>query len=79
VSVYWFYFFHISNFSDNLFITSSNTAATKSVAIFDVLGKQVVKTTVTNQVVNVSKLISGVYILKITEEGKTATRKLVIK
>ncbi len=63
----------------NLFITSSNTAATKSVAIFDVLGKQVIKTNVTNQVVNVSKLISGVYILKITEEGKTATRKLVIK
>ena len=63
----------------NLFITSSNAAATKSVAIFDVLGKQVIKTTVSNQVVNVSKLISGVYILKITEEGKTATRKLVIK
>ena len=63
----------------NLFITSSNIAATKSVAIFDVLGKQVIKTTVSNQVVNVSKLISGVYILKITEEGKTATRKLVIK
>lgn len=63
----------------NLFITSSNTAATKSVAIFDVLGKQVIKTNVSNQVVNVSKLISGVYILKITEEGKTATRKLVIK
>ncbi|MFC6877199.1 lamin tail domain-containing protein [Flavobacterium myungsuense] len=63
----------------NLFITSSNSSATKSVAIFDVLGKQVIKTTVSNQVVNVSKLISGVYILKITEEGKTATRKLVIK
>lgn len=63
----------------NLFITSSNTAAIKSVSIFDVLGKQVIKTTVFNQVVNVSKLISGVYILKITEEGKTATRKLVIK
>jgi hypothetical protein len=63
----------------NLFITSSNAAATKSVAIFDVLGKQVIKTTVYNQLVNVSKLISGVYILKITEEGKTATRKLVIK
>ncbi|WP_353743406.1 T9SS type A sorting domain-containing protein [Flavobacterium sp. 38-13] len=29
--------------------------------------------------VNVSNLKDGVYIVKITEEGKTATRKLLIK
>lgn len=62
----------------NLFITSDSNEA-KQVVIFDVLGKQVVKTTVTNQAVNVSALNSGVYMVKITEEGKTATRKLVIK
>ena len=56
--------------------TDANT--TKSVVIFDVLGKQVVKTTATESV-NVSNLKGGVYIVKITEEGKTATRKLVIK
>ena len=32
-----------------------------------------------NNAVNVSKLTSGVYIVKVTEDGKTATRKLVIK
>jgi len=56
--------------------TDSNTE--KTVAIFDVLGKQVVNTKVL-ETVNVSNLKSGVYIVKITEEGKTATRKLVIK
>ena len=60
-----------------LFIDSDSNAS-KAVAIFDVLGKQVVKTT-TEQAVNVSNLKGGVYIVKITEDGKTATRKLVIK
>lgn len=62
----------------NLFITSDSNDA-KQVNIFDVLGKQVVKATVTNQPLNVANLNSGVYIVKITEDGKTATRKLVIK
>lgn len=51
----------------------------KEVAIFDILGKQVLNTTVTETAVNVSTLKTGVYIVKITEAGKTATRKLVIK
>lgn len=62
----------------NLYITSDSNN-TKSVAIFDVLGKQVVNTTVNNQAVNVSNLNAGVYIVKITEAGKTATKKLVIE
>jgi hypothetical protein len=62
----------------NLFITSdSNTA--KAVTIIDILGKEVAKATVTDQPMNVSALNSGVYILKITEAGKTATSKLVVR
>ena len=56
----------------------TDASASKAVAIYDVLGKQVVKAT-TEQTVNVSNLKAGVYIVKITEEGRTATRKLVIK
>ena len=56
--------------------TSANT--TKDVVVYDVLGKQVIKTSTTNAV-NVSNLKAGVYIVKITEDGNTATRKLVIK
>lgn len=61
-----------------LFI-SSDLNAEKSVSIYDVLGKQVVKTKIENETINVSNLNAGVYIVKITEDGKTATRKLVIK
>lgn len=61
-----------------LYITTDSNA-TKSVSIFDVLGKQVLKTNVSNQVLNVSNLSKGVYVIKITEEGQTSTRKLVIK
>lgn len=59
-------------------ITSSANLA-MNVAIFDVLGKQVINTKVTNNTVNVSSLNAGVYIVKITEDGKTATRKLVVR
>src|SRR5690606_17999145 len=62
----------------NLFITTANND-TKAVQIFDVVGKMVVNTSVNSQAVNVSALHSGVYVVKVTEAGKTATRKLVIK
>ncbi|MEM0541744.1 T9SS type A sorting domain-containing protein [Flavobacterium sp. j3] len=61
-----------------LFIETTANAE-KSVTIFDVLGKQVLNTTTTDSTINVNSLNSGVYIIKITEEGKTASRKLVIK
>ena len=49
------------------------------VVIYDVIGKQVLNTKVINNTVNVANLNAGIYIVKITEEGKTATRKLVIQ
>lgn len=63
---------------NTLYLTSTANAA-MSVQIFDLLGKEVLKATVVNNAVNVAKLTAGVYVVKITEEGKTATRKLVIK
>jgi hypothetical protein len=64
--------------SGNTLYVTSNNSIEKSVAIFDVLGKQVVNTTTSNGAVNVN-LNAGVYIVKVTEEGKTATRKLVVR
>lgn len=58
---------------------SSNANAAKSVQIFDVLGKEVVRANTMNNAVNVANLNAGVYIVKVTEEGKTATRKLVVQ
>ncbi|WP_291085633.1 MULTISPECIES: T9SS type A sorting domain-containing protein [unclassified Flavobacterium] len=58
-----------------------NTAANgeKAVTVYDVLGKQVLNTKTSTNAVNVSNLKGGVYIVKITEGGNTATRKMVIK
>ena len=51
---------------------------TKTIAIYDMLGKKVLETS-TEETVNVSTLTSGVYIMNITQDGKKASRKLVIK
>ncbi len=59
-------------------ITSPNTDA-MNVQVFDILGKQVKNETLTNNTLNVSNLKSGVYILKITQNNATTTKKLVIK
>ena len=61
-----------------LFIeTTANTE--KTVTVYDVLGKQVLNTTTSDNAVNVSALHTGVYIVNITEEGKTASTKLVVR
>ena len=62
----------------NLFITSNSIEA-KTVAIYDILGKQVLESKTSNNSVNVSSLKRGAYIAKITEDGKTDTRKLIIE
>lgn len=61
-----------------LFIETAANAS-KSVSIYDVLGKQVLNTTTADNAINISTLRGGVYVVKITEEGKTATQKLVIE
>lgn len=61
-----------------LFIETAANAE-KTITVYDVLGKQVLNTTTSNSFVNVSALHTGVYIVNITEEGKTASRKLVIR
>ena len=60
-----------------LFIETA-TNAEKTVTVYDILGKQVLNTTTSDNAINVSNLRGGVYVVKITEEGKTATRKLVV-
>lgn len=64
--------------NDFLNITTAANGV-KNIAIYDVVGKEVVNTTTSSQTINVSSLNAGIYMVKITEEGKTATRKLVIK
>lgn len=65
--------------SGNVLNFSTNANAELNVQIFDILGKQVLNTKVLNNSLNVNSLNAGVYIVKVTEEGKTATRKLVVQ
>ncbi|MFM9988152.1 T9SS type A sorting domain-containing protein [Flavobacterium sp.] len=67
------------NPAKNLLNITSDSFETKTVAIYNVLGAQVLSANVTNAPINVASLSKGVYVVKITEEGKTATRKLVIE
>lgn len=59
---------------------TSNNDGDMSVEAYDILGKRVKYQTLTNNTtLNVSDLKSGVYILKITQNNATTTKKLVIK
>ncbi|MUU78610.1 T9SS type A sorting domain-containing protein [Winogradskyella endarachnes] len=80
----------VNNFNDTAFslypnptntgfvsISSTNSDAI-SVQVFDILGKQVKNETLSNNTLNVSNLKSGVYIVKITQNNASTTKKLVI-
>lgn len=58
-------------------ITSTSNQAIE-VAVFDLLGKQVKQQTLTDNTLNVSDLNSGVYIVRLTQNGASTTKKLVI-
>ena len=59
-------------------ITSVN-ASPIAVAVFDVLGKQVKNKTISNNRLDVSNLKAGVYLLRLTQDNATSTKKLVIR
>lgn len=63
--------------TDVVFVTS-NSGAMKNVQLFDLSGKKVldVDTTFSFQV---NALANGIYVMKVTEEGKTSTSKLIVK
>lgn len=58
---------------------STKNDETKEIAIFDLLGKKIMQTQLSTRELNVSNLLAGVYIIKITEDNISATRKLIIK
>jgi hypothetical protein len=60
---------------------SSASDSLKNLTIFNLLGKQVLSSSFSGvqSNVDVSSISAGIYILKVTEDGKTATKKLVIR
>ena len=66
--------------SNGKLMISSPQQISKKVEIYAMLGKLVYKETINaNKAIDVSNLSKGVYILKVEEEGKIATRKFIVK
>ncbi len=59
-------------------IASTNTDVI-NVAVYDILGKQVKNETLTNNTLDVSNLNTGIYIMKISQNNASVTKKLVIR
>jgi len=51
----------------------------KTIVLFDILGKEVLNTTISNNKLNISSFLSGVYFIKINQGDKSSTQKLIIK
>lgn len=62
------------------FSLSSTNGGVKTVKLYNTIGKLVLETSALNkQAIQVGQLTSGIYILRVVENNKTAVRKLVIK
>ncbi len=65
--------------SNGYLYINSKLSGLKNISIYDILGKQIFKTILNGNRLDISSLKSGVYILKI-EQGRTSTtKKLIIK
>jgi hypothetical protein len=81
----------INNYQNNLFVMYPNPSNTGFVNIksnqmgavqaqvFDMLGKQMINTTVVNERLEVSSLNAGIYIVKLTQNDRTTTKKLILQ
>jgi hypothetical protein len=65
--------------NDGRVYISSNNNTDKEILIYDLLGKKVLQTVISNKELNISNLNPGVYIIRISEENQSATRKLIVK
>lgn len=77
---------NVSNFSlypnptSTGFVTiTSNNSDNIQAQVFDTLGKEVLNSTISNNRLNVSSLNVGLYIVKLTQDNASVTKKLVIK
>ncbi len=61
-----------------VYITTKHNAP-KKILIFDVFGTRIIETTILGKELNLSNLDAGVYLLRVIESNKVATRKLIVK
>ena len=65
------------NPTKNILNITTDLNSTKNIEIYDMVGKKVLVENIQTQL-NVSSLVTGMYIVKITEDGKTSTKRLAI-
>ncbi|HET8735532.1 MAG TPA: T9SS type A sorting domain-containing protein [Pricia sp.] len=61
-----------------VYITTMDNAP-KQIAIYDVLGTQVLETRISGTELLLTELDAGIYVLRVYQNHKMATRKLVVK
>ncbi len=61
-----------------VYITTERNAP-KRILIFDVFGTRVMETTILGKELSLANLDAGVYVLRVFEANKVATRKLIVK
>jgi hypothetical protein len=64
--------------NNGLVTIKSPLAGVKNIALFDAIGRNVLKTELTAEALDVSELGAGLYLLKVTIGDRSATHKLII-
>lgn len=57
----------------------TDSDAPKQISIYDVFGEIMIKETLQSNILDISRLIPGVYVLQIIQDKQRLTRKLVVK
>ena len=63
---------------NTVYITTKSNAA-KDIIVYNIFGEVVLRQKLTSKELNITKLVDGMYIIQVTENQKTSTRKLVVK
>ncbi len=64
--------------ADVVYVTTQQNSF-KEVRIYDVFGELVLTEKLSAKAMNISRLSPGVYVVQVTENGNSFTRKLVVK
>jgi len=64
--------------SGGVITINTNNSQPFQVTVYDVLGKQVLSRTTSNNTLNISSLKAGVYLIQVTNNNKTTTKKLIV-
>lgn len=65
-------------YDDVVYVTTEKNAR-KQIIVYDVFGEVVLTERTSNTSLNISRLVPGVYVIQLTEDSNTITRKLVVK